>query len=304
MQEFEVVVDYAGPPIQTKLIRWQRKIQDDWTTFLERETYCSLASNPEEIRAIVQVQAQVLGGSVKESNEFVTDVCRIDRGNSILTRIAGTMKRAGKAEFDGKLVTGDRISICMENGQFSLKGTNSVILFKAHCNHVQVEPSSQTAVALHARHGYSTDVIFVGKKSTGGLKFSAEQARDLFLETFTLFNVPADRGGSAITQAAAALKKAGEAQFDGKLVKRGETVSITLDNSGFHFKGPVSSFRSNYQSIKVEPAPGNSVVFRGRHGTPTVIALSEKNLTDGQSLTPEQARDLFVETFTAFAGKK
>jgi hypothetical protein len=268
------------------------------------ETYCSLASNSEEIRAIVQVRAQAFDGSAKESDEFVTEVCRIDRSNSILTRIAGTMKRAGKAEFEGKLVTGDRISICLENGYFFMKGPNSAILVKTHCHHVQAEPSGQTVVALRARHGYSTEVTFVGKKSTGGLKFSAEQARDLFLETLTLFTGPVDRGNSVIVQAAAAFKKAGEAQFDGKLVKRGESVSITLDNSGFHFKGSISSFRSNYQNVRIETVPVNSVAFRGRHGTATVIAISEKSLPDGQNLTPEQARDLFVETFAAFAGKR
>jgi hypothetical protein len=297
-------MDYAGPPIQTKLIRWQRKIRDDWTTFLETETYCSLALNSEEIRAIVQVHARAFDGSVMESNEFVTDVCRTDRSNSILARIAGTMKRAGRAEFEGRLLAGDRISICMENGNFFLKGQNSVILIKTHFRHLQAEPSGEAAVALRARHGYATEVTFVGKKSTGGLKFSAEQTRDLFLETLALFSVPADRGNSVIAQAAAAFKKAGEAQFDGKLVKRGETVSITLDHSGIHVKGSISSFRWNYQNVRVERGPGNSVAFRGRHGTTTVIAMCEKSLPDGQNLTPEQARDLFAETFAAFAGRR
>jgi hypothetical protein len=159
---------------------------------LKGESYVSLNYSPEEIRVKAAVQAQGFGGTVILSNVIETQPFKIDRSGSVLTRIAGSMKRAGKAEFEGRLPVDEKVIVCFENASFFLKSPGGQVMFKSPTQFVQAVPvqESASAVALTARHGDSTELKFVGKKSLGGMKFTPEQTRDLFLETLALFAAP------------------------------------------------------------------------------------------------------------------
>jgi hypothetical protein len=91
----------------------------------------SLKDNLERICVVGTVETDMtVFGERKTSAEFITPAIRIDRANSVLIRIAGTMKRAGKAQFEGRLPMREVVTVCLENGFLILKAT-SVVLFRA-----------------------------------------------------------------------------------------------------------------------------------------------------------------------------
>ena len=185
-QELKVTLDYQGPPIQSTIVRWQRKVGDDWKTLLDAETYTTSINDVESrIRAIVAVQAisELLSEPVS-STEFITGPVFISKTDPTIKRLASTMVRTGRAQFDACLPMGEPVSVCIETGQFLIKSGNNVLM-KAPVSGVAVEALdySPSTAAVRARHGYNTELTFKEKKMKGGMKFSAAQTRDLFVVT-------------------------------------------------------------------------------------------------------------------------
>ena len=190
-QELQVTLDYHGPPIQSKIVRWQREIgKDQWKTLVDAETYTTSINDVESnIRAIVAVQAisELLSEPVS-SMEFITREVFISKTNPTIKRLASTMVRTGRAQFDAALPMGEPVSVCIENGQFLIKsGSNTLMKSPVAGVGVEALDNMRCTAAIMARHGYNTELTFKDKKMKGGMKFNAEQTRDLFVVTMKSF---------------------------------------------------------------------------------------------------------------------
>jgi hypothetical protein len=206
-------------------------------------------------------------GERKTSAEFITPAIRIDRANSVLIRIAGTMKRAGKAQFEGRLPMREVVTVCLENGFLILKAA-SVILFRAQFQHVQAEPLRKTpsAVALRVRHGYNTELTLNVKKLTGWLKFGPEQTCNLFLKTLIALSAANYRAGS-VASTLAAFKATGRTEFEGRIENEG--IIVTIDETIFVVlgeKGNIICAPPAHIHAEVSDPIGENVVFRTRQG--------------------------------------
>jgi hypothetical protein len=305
-QELCVTFDYRGPPVLARHFAWQRSSGGSWKTIAEAEFYTPSSNDAQEkIRAVGTVMSRGFSAPVT-SEAFTTAPIRVDRGNSVLTRIAGTMKRAGKAQFDGRLPMGEAVTACLENGVLILKGVNATVMLRAQLTYVQAEAldAAPASVTLRARHGYCTELTLLEKRLNGGLRFAPEQARDLFLETLTAFTASSG-GNGPIWAALAAFRAAGKAQFKGRVA--GEGVVLTIDDTALVVRGDrtvlLRSLPAHVHAEPTEPS-GSCAVLRTRHGQALTMALSEKKVAGGVKLTAEQTRELLFETMAAFAVKK
>jgi hypothetical protein len=216
------------------------------------------------------------------------------------------MKRAGKAQFEGRLPMGESVTAFLENGFFILRGATSTVLLRAQLTHIQAEAidAAPVSVTLRARHGYCTELALVEKRLNGGLRFAPEQARDLFLETLTAFSAVSG-GSSPVVAALAAFRAAGKAQFKGRV--GGEAVVVTVDDTALVVRADRTILlRSPPAHVHTEPVDptGGGVVLRARLGQAVTVALSEKKVAGGTRLTVEQTRELLFETVAGFAAKK
>lgn len=190
-QELKVVLDYHGPPIHSTIVRWQREVgEDEWKTLIDSETYMTSINDVDcRIRAIVAVQAttELLSEPIS-SSEFTTPAVLISKTNPTVKRLASTMMRTGRAQFDAVLPMGEPVSACVECGSFFIKSGANVLMRSPLAGvSVEARDSAPCTALIKARHGYNTELTFKEKKMKGGMKFTAEQTRDLFVVTLRSF---------------------------------------------------------------------------------------------------------------------
>ena len=190
-QDVKVVLDYRGPPIHSTIVRWQREVgEDQWKTLVDAETYLTTINDVDSrIRAIIAVQAtsELLSEPIT-SSEFITQPVLIAKTNPTVKRLAGTMMRTGRAQFEATLPMGEPVSACVECGSFFIKSGNNVLMRSPVAGVVfEARDNAPCTAIVRARHGYNTELTFKEKKMKGGMKFTAEQTRDLFIVTMRAF---------------------------------------------------------------------------------------------------------------------
>jgi hypothetical protein len=193
-QEYRVVIDCIGPPILRQDILWQRSTDSaNWTTAGRGQFYRTVTTDRNKyIRAICTVIATTPVINELTSNELAVEALRVTGDNSVLRRLASTMKRFCRAQFDAVFVTGAAVAVVLEiqgeKPQLLIQKAFTV-LFKSSMHDVEIESinDSENAVSLRGRHGYHTELAIGSKKMNGGMEFEPAQARELFMETFEAF---------------------------------------------------------------------------------------------------------------------
>lgn len=188
-QELSVSIDYRGPPIANKIVRWQREVNGDWKNIIDSETYTpSLNDTEKNIRAIVAVQAShSLIQEMVCSEEFIAPSVLITK-DAVISKIAGTLHRRGKAQFDVILPTEEKGTANLEGATFTIK-KGARELHKAPLKSINLEimDNERSLIEIKSIKGYNTQLIFLEKKLNSGDVYNAEQARDLFVETLRKF---------------------------------------------------------------------------------------------------------------------
>jgi hypothetical protein len=189
-QELEVVRECAGPPVVRSVTMWQRAVGgDEWQDVCEGDRFVPAGTDVNRrVRAIVSIVTRVPALDTEiESEPFRTDPVVIGGGNPVIERLASTLRRSGKTQFDATLLTGEAVVVAIEGQdarvQFVIRA-GSGVLHKAELRNVAVEvvEGSTSAVSITAGYGYRTELSIARKKMPGGMDFSAPQARDLFVE--------------------------------------------------------------------------------------------------------------------------
>lgn len=170
--------------------------ENNWKIVSNEKTYItSSADSGKKIRAVFDLSAthDMIDGIVY-SDKFTTPPVVITKNNPTIIRIASALFRTKKAIFDAKLPMGEKVTIILENGLFLMKGGSSVLLRAQYAAvHVEIIEGTTDTISLKARHGYNTELTFGEKKMSGGTRFSAPQARELFIETLNLFKQQNDK---------------------------------------------------------------------------------------------------------------
>jgi hypothetical protein len=175
------------------VVKWQRpKVGGGWKTFADTEAYTPVADDAgKPLRAVVEYE-------IVESARFpfaakaapvATEPIVVGQANpNVITRFAGTLKRAGRAQFEASLQMGEQVLACFENGFLIIKNGPNVLL-RTQIGAFQVEQVSEagSAVVVRARHGYNTELTFGEKKMAGGTRLAPEQTRELFIATLAAF---------------------------------------------------------------------------------------------------------------------
>jgi hypothetical protein len=193
-QQLQLVIECQGPPVVSKSIRWERRSDtQEWATVSEGDCYPVVnADQGKQLRALVRITTAAI-----ESIEVVAGPAQIVNDNPIMRRVAGTMKRSGKAVFDAALLTGQPAVIVIE-GQ---PGTATLAIkqgatdtFKSAVRDLAVEAAGECSVELRGRLGYRTEITFSHKKTTGGIGFPPPDARDLFIHVMDAFKDDGQQG--------------------------------------------------------------------------------------------------------------
>jgi hypothetical protein len=123
-----------------------------------------------------------------------------DKGKAVVGAAVASLRKSGQVQFEGKLANGDdlrlltkaargdAITITVDETTLLVKGEKSVLL-KAPPGHVHVNPEGASAsnVVLRSRQGTTITVTISEKKIPGVTKLTAQQARDIFIETIAAF---------------------------------------------------------------------------------------------------------------------
>jgi hypothetical protein len=169
-------------------VQWESSSGDgNWKTIYEGEVFRpSYSERGLEIRATVSclAAAPIFDQSIT-TGEFATNSIRVTKPDQTVKRFASAMKRTGRAQFDATLKTGENASASFEGGQLVLRKGNSLMM-RAPVSVVQVDVKGSILV-LKSTHGYETELMFAEKVMAGGMRFKAEQVRDLFIETLSAF---------------------------------------------------------------------------------------------------------------------
>ena len=182
-QEVTAVINgYQGPPYKLKSIHWERKVGDDWKNIADSEIYTTSMNDFENvIRAIINITISHKLLEQPRTYEFITKEVEIKGKNSVIRRIAESLKRTKKAAFDAKLSLGEKVTILFENGNLIMRSGQNVLLRSPYPTvSIEIMDQTQSTILLRARHGYNTELTFDERKLSGGTKFSAAQTRDLF----------------------------------------------------------------------------------------------------------------------------
>lgn len=195
--KLEPFLDYQGPPITKKKICWEREenpnAEDEetrWKILMKSEQYTATRSDIGKfirVKIIVEASSDVLAQPVL-SQVFHSEPVLVAKSNPTLVRLASSIRRAKKAQFDAKLPMGEKVSVLIDNTMFVMKNGNNVLL-KSQLSQLKYEivDGSVDTVLLKARHGYNTELTFANMKMKGGTEFTPTQTRDLFVETLDCF---------------------------------------------------------------------------------------------------------------------
>jgi hypothetical protein len=86
------------------------------------------------------------------------------------------------------LASGEGVVICVDDAAVAVKAEKGVVL-KAPPAHVHAEAEPiGGAVRLKTRQGGGAVVLITEKRIAGSAKLTAEQARDIFMDTITAFS--------------------------------------------------------------------------------------------------------------------
>ena len=187
-------IEKEGPPIAEQHIIWERYQDNQWTQISTNLTYDTNANDLNcKLRARVTIQVEdPYKEELVSSEEFTTTPIVLPQ-NPTIAKLAIALKRS-KAQFDAKLaVTGEDVSILLENGFFLMRNSKAALLLRDRVSNIKesiiVNPDNESEylVQIKAHHGYSTLILFDKKKMNGGTKLSPSLARELFIETLRKF---------------------------------------------------------------------------------------------------------------------
>jgi hypothetical protein len=139
-------------------------------------------------------RTEVLRRRLTESTSAPTDPDMV-----LLLRLASTMRRAGRCQFNAALISGEPIVLSLDEQEgralFAIK-MGRTVLHTSDLAAVSVEasPTTESSAVVTGSHGYRTEVVFARKKTAGGMDFAPSQARDLFMLTVKAFQgAPVDK---------------------------------------------------------------------------------------------------------------
>ena len=137
------------------------------------------------VRGILELQNEFIE---KIEIDYESKPIKIEKKNQIIEKMASSMLRSRKAEFQCQLSMGENVIIQVDADQFIIKSGQKVLL-RSNVKQINIEinPLSIDSVILRAKHNYNTELTFGPLAMKGGNKFTPNQTRDLFYETISQF---------------------------------------------------------------------------------------------------------------------
>jgi hypothetical protein len=118
-------------------VQWQRLTEGERRDIAHGD-FSTLSANDfqKEIRAIEEINANSPFPESLHTVAFETPTVRIELDSSVIARLAGILRRAGKAQFEDKLPMDEAVVAFFEPGMLLFKNAAGVLLLKAKLQHV------------------------------------------------------------------------------------------------------------------------------------------------------------------------